>query len=58
MQLLIRLGKVRTIHVEMSSKFGLQPVFEYNTFSGEKIFDFPCMRIIYTPGNWEPTVKD
>ena len=53
----IKLGKIRGLSIELQKEYGLNPLFQKNTFHYETIFDIPYGQIIYTSGKWYPFKK-
>jgi hypothetical protein len=53
----IKLGKIRSLFIEINKEFGTRPVFRKNTFHYETIIDIPYGQIIYTSGQWRPKRK-
>jgi hypothetical protein len=46
----IRLGTICALHVECGRELGARPLFASFRHGGERVFDMPYCRAIFTPG--------
>lgn len=45
----LKLWNICALHIDVSQKLGIQPLFAIVSCQGEYIFDMPYCRIIFTP---------
>lgn len=54
MVILIKLGKVRSISMELNKDFGFWPLLKRTSYRCETILDVPYTQLIFTSGKWTP----
>jgi hypothetical protein len=54
MMLYIKCGRRFAVHAEWSGALTARPWLKIQDCMGEKVFDMPYLRVIFTPGGWTP----